>query len=85
MNSLAVHFQCADKGLLRNIHTTELAHLLLTRLLLIQQLAFARGVAAVAFGRHVFAQGRQGFAGDDFAADGRLDRDFEHVAGDQLF
>jgi len=38
---LAVHFQCADESFLRDIHLTELPHLLLPRLLLVQQLAFA--------------------------------------------
>jgi putative addiction module antidote len=60
--------------------------------LLFQQLALAGGVAAVAFGGDVLAQGRDGFAGDDLAADtcpepvegpvlslskGRLDRELE--------
>ena len=43
------------------------------------------GVAAVAFGGYVFAQGRDGFAGDDPATDGGLNGDFEQVIGDQLF
>jgi MinD-like ATPase involved in chromosome partitioning or flagellar assembly len=52
--------------------------------LLFEELALARDVAAVAFGGHVLAHGRDGLAGDDLAADGRLDRDLEHVAGDQV-
>jgi len=50
-------------------------------------------VTAVAFGRDVLAEGSdglpltqpyrvKGLAGDDFVAEGGLERDFEHVAGD---
>jgi hypothetical protein len=45
---------------------------------------FAAHVAAVALGEDVFAEGLDGFAGDDLAADGGLDGDFELVAGDLL-
>jgi hypothetical protein len=45
-----------------------------------------RVIAAIALGGHVLAQGANGFARDDhLAADGRLDRDLEHVPRDQLF
>jgi len=37
-----------------------------------QQLAFARDVAAVTFCRHILAEGADGFARDNFSADGRL-------------
>ncbi len=45
-------------------------HLLFAFPLLVEQLAFARGVAAVAFGGDVLAEGAHGLAGDDLAADG---------------
>ena len=54
-SALIVHFQGADKGFLRDVDFAELAHLFLARLLLVQQLALAACVAAVAFGGHVFA------------------------------
>uniref|UniRef100_A0A0N4ZLE2 Glucosamine_iso domain-containing protein n=1 Tax=Parastrongyloides trichosuri TaxID=131310 RepID=A0A0N4ZLE2_PARTI len=73
-----------DEGFLRDLDLAELAHPLLALLLLLQQLALAGDVATVALGRHVLAQGADGLAGDDLAADGRLDRDGEHVRRDQL-
>ena len=45
---------------------------------------FARDVAAVALGQHVLAHGFHRLAGDDLAADGRLDRDLELLARDDL-
>src|SRR6056297_3075827 len=78
-NGLLVHFERANKRLLWDFDTPELAHLLLTGLLLFQQLLFPARVAAVAFGGDVLAHGRKRLAGDDLAADGRLDRDLEHV------
>jgi len=48
--ALLLHLQRRDKRLLRDLHPPELAHLLLAFLLLLQQLPFARRVAAVAFG-----------------------------------
>src|SRR4051794_17438123 len=71
---ILVHFQGGDERLLRNVHLAELAHLLLARLLLVEQLALARDVAAVAFRGHVFAQRRERFARDHLRADRRLNR-----------
>jgi hypothetical protein len=41
-------------------------------------------VAAIAFGEHVLAQGLDGFARDDAAADGSLDRHREKLMRDQV-
>src|SRR5665213_1098019 len=79
--SIRIHLQRRDEGLLRDIHLAELAHLLLALFLLVEELALAGGVAAVAFGGDVLAQGADGFAGDDLAADGGLDGDDEKVRG----
>src|SRR5918911_2906661 len=54
--SIPAHLECGDEGLLRDLDFAELAHLLLARLLLLEQLALARDVAAVALGEHVLAQ-----------------------------
>ena len=43
-----------------------------------------RDVAAVALGEDVFADGADGFAGDDAAADGGLNGDLEHLARNQF-
>ena len=83
-NPLLLHFQRGDEGLLRNLDAAELAHLLLAFLLLLQELALAGHVAAVAFRGHVLAEGAHRFARDDLAADRRLNRHLEHVRRDQL-
>src|SRR5689334_13637414 len=79
-----IHLQGGDEGFLRDVHLAELAHALLALLLLIEQLALAGGIAAVALGGHVLAEGAHGLASDDLAADRRLDRHLEHVRRDQL-
>src|SRR5450755_4914737 len=47
--------QHREKSLLRNLDLADLFHALLAGLLLLEQLALARDVAAVAFGQHVLA------------------------------
>jgi hypothetical protein len=47
----AVHLQRGDERFLRDVDLAELAHLLLAGLLLVEQLALAGGVAAVALWR----------------------------------
>src|SRR5690606_28968782 len=81
---LVAHFQGGDESLLGDVDIAELAHAGFALLLLFEQLALARGVAAIAFGGHVLAHGADGFAGDDLAADGGLDRDDEEVRRDQF-
>src|SRR6476469_2210316 len=56
------HAQSSNKRLLRNADAAVLAHALLPFLLLLEELAFAGGVAAVAFGGDVLAQGGDGLA-----------------------
>ena len=73
MKSSHIHLQRGDEGLLRDVDLAELAHALLAFLLLLQQLAFAHHVAAVAFRGNVLAEGAHGFARDDLAADRRLE------------
>jgi hypothetical protein len=60
------------------------AHALLAFLLLLEQLALARDVAAVALRGDVLAHRCDRFARDDLAADGGLQRDFELVPRDLL-
>src|SRR6186997_2326274 len=57
VSRLSIHLQRGDEGFLRDVDLAELPHALLALLLLVEQLALARGVAAVAFRRHVLAQG----------------------------
>lgn len=51
----------------------DLLHALLAFLLLLEELALTRDVAAVALGCHVLAHGLDGLPGYDFGSDGRLD------------
>ena len=67
-----------------NLHLADPAHALLARLLLVQELALAGHVAAVALGGHVLPECAHRLPGDDAAADRRLDRDLEQLARDQL-
>src|ERR1700681_1673289 len=79
-----IHLQGGDERLLRDVDLPELAHALLAFLLLVEKFSFTRGVAAVAFGGDVLAEGAHSLARDDLAADRGLDRDLEHVRRDQL-
>src|SRR5262245_38894663 len=73
-----------EERLLRDLHRAELLHALLALLLLLEELALARHVAAVALREHVLAQRLHRRARDHLAADRGLDRDLEHLARDQL-
>jgi hypothetical protein len=80
-----IHLQRGDEGLLRDVDLAELAHALLAFLLLLQKLALAGDVAAVALGGDVFSERAHGLASDDLAADRGLDRHLEHVRRNELF
>src|SRR5215472_10205806 len=84
-SALHIHFQRGDEGFLRDVDLAELAHLLLAFLLLVEKLALARDVAAIAFRSDVFPERADGLARDDLAAQGRLDRDLEEMPRDQVF
>src|SRR6266498_5299664 len=62
-----------QEGLLRNLDLSDLFHALLPFLLFLEQFALARDIAAVALGGDVLAHRLHGLAGDDPAADRRLD------------
>src|SRR6476661_6907291 len=81
--SFLADLENGQERFLRNLDAADRLHPLLSRLLLFEQLALARDVAAVAFGQHVLAQGLDALAGDDLRADRRLDRDVEHLTRDQ--
>src|SRR5215813_10820986 len=80
-----IHLQRRDERLLRDVDLAVLAHLLLAFLLLLQQLAFARDVAAVALGGHVLTESTHGLARDHLATNRGLDRHLEHVRRNELF
>src|SRR5581483_2511428 len=78
------HLQHRKERFLRNLHASDAFHPLLAFLLLLEELALAGDVAAVALGQDVFAERADGLAGDDFVADRGLQRYFEHLARNQL-
>src|SRR6185295_8130277 len=67
---------------LRHLDPADLFHPLLAFLLLLEQLALAGDVAAIALGGDVLAHGLDRLAGDDPAADRGLDRDLVELARD---
>src|SRR5262245_57427059 len=71
-----------QERLLRHLDPPDLFHAFLPFLLLLEQLALAGDVAAIALGRHVLAHGLDGLPGDHAAADRRLDRDLVELARD---
>src|SRR6185436_14759740 len=72
-----------EERLLRNLHPPYLLHPPLPLLLLLEQLPFARDVAAVALRGDVLPHGLHALAGDHLGADRGLDRNLEHLTGDQ--
>src|ERR1019366_868250 len=73
-----------QESLLRNLDAPDLFHPLLPFLLLLEHLSFPRDIAAVALGGDVLAQRLHGFPRDNLRADPGLNRDFEHLAWNQL-
>ena len=69
-----------EECLLRNLHGTHLFHPLLSFFLLLEQLAFARDVAAVALREHVLSERLHGCARDDFLPDRCLYDDLKKLA-----
>src|SRR5882672_5236194 len=81
---VVLRLEHGHEGRLRDLHRSHHLHLLLAFLLLLEELALAAYVAAVALGRHVLAEGVDGGPGDDLAADRALDGDLELLARDLL-
>ena len=81
---VAAEAEDGHEGFLRDLDVADHLHPLLALFLLLEQLALAGDVAAVALGEHVLAHRPDRLAGDDPAADRGLDRHLEHLARDQL-
>src|SRR4029077_3555586 len=69
-SALAVKREHRKERFLRHLDRADDLHALLAFLLLLEQLALAGHVAAVAFRQHVLALGLDGLPGDDARADG---------------
>src|SRR3954470_12902682 len=81
---IGAHLENGEERFLRDLDPPDALHALLAFLLLLEQLALARDVTAVALGEHVLAHRLDRLAGDDPAADCRLNRHLEHLPRDQL-
>src|SRR5438309_1273377 len=79
-----VNLQDRQKRFLRDLHRAHLLHALLSLFLLLEQLALARHVAAVALRRDVLAQRADRLPCDHLRADRGLDHDLEQLPRDQL-
>src|SRR5215208_5889255 len=73
-----------EERLLGHLDAPDLLHPPLALLLLLEQLALAGDVAAVALGDHVLAEGLDRLARDDLRAHGVLDRHVVLLARDLL-
>src|SRR6185437_15308343 len=82
--SFASDLQHRQERLLWNLHLSELLHAFLAFFLLLEQLALAADVPAVALGQHVLTQCLDRGARNNMTADGCLHRDLEHLARNQL-
>src|SRR5690349_12428379 len=76
------HLERRQERLLRDLHLAHLPHALLALLLLLEELALAGDVAAVALRQHVLAERLDGLARHDLAADRGLDGDLVHLPRD---
>src|SRR5579863_8130180 len=80
----AANLEHRQERLLRDLHAAHALHPLLAFLLLLEELAFARDVAAVALRQNILAHRLDGLARDHLVSDCRLQRHFEHLAWNQL-
>src|SRR5439155_5606385 len=80
----SIHLQDRKKGFLRYFDRTHLLHSFLSLLLLLEEFALARDVAAVALREHVFAQCLHVGAGNDFRSDSGLNSDFVELAWNEV-
>src|SRR5438477_5184739 len=82
---MASGLQHFDESFLRDVDGAKRFHPLFAFFLLLEQLALACDVAAVAFGGDVLAKSADSLAGDHFAADGSLNGDLILLARNHLF
>src|SRR5580704_14276399 len=82
--SVVAQAEGGDERFLGNFDPADVLHALLALLLLLQQLALAGDVPAVALGQHVLALGLDRLAGHDAPADGRLNGHVEQLPRNEL-
>src|SRR6266404_9096337 len=71
----SLRFKHLNKCFLRNIDSADAFHAFLSFFLFLQQFPFPRDIAAVAFRGHVFSQGGNALARNNFPTDCGLNRD----------
>src|SRR3954451_182807 len=76
--------QHRQERFLRDLDAADALHACLAGLLLLEELALARDVPAVALRQHVLAHRADGLTSNDVRANGRLYGHLEHLARDQL-
>src|SRR5687767_7725195 len=81
---LAVGFQNLDEGIRWDRNAADLFHLLFALLLLVEELALAADVTAIALRSDVLAHFADVVAGDHLATNGGLHRDLEHLRRDDV-
>src|ERR1700677_3969347 len=84
-SSLLFELERRHEGLLGNLHATEVLHPLLAFFLFFEQFALTRDVTAVTLSQHVLTTRLHRLAGHDSSADGRLNRDVEHLTRNEFF
>src|SRR5690625_6744880 len=76
---IVIHRENSKKSLLWHLNRAHLLHPFLALFLFFQKFSFSGYIAAIAFGRNIFAYCADGFAGDDLRADRSLARNVKLV------
>ena len=82
---LVVQLQHTHKRLLRNLYISDLAHALLSFLLLLKQFLLSADIATVTLCKHILTHCLDRLTRNDFATDCRLNRDLKQLSRDLLF
>ena len=81
---MLVQLEDGHEGTLRNFDCADLAHALLSLLLLLEEFSLTRDVTSVTLRSNVLSHSLHSLAGDDFCSDCSLDRDIELLTRNQL-
>ena len=75
-----VKFKDSHERTLRNFDRTDLAHSLLTLLLLLEKLSLTADVTSITLCSHILSNSLHSLSRDDLCTDSRLNRDIELLA-----
>ena len=79
-----VQFEHCHEGTLRNFYSTDLAHSLLTLLLLLEEFSLTGDITSVTLRSHVLSNSLYSLTGDDLRSDRSLDGDIELLSRDKF-